>query len=91
MPVYDENGVRILHFGFGDLSVLQRKPEAEGPDDFANIVMIESESECHEIGTDTGSRPMSNPVVVMVFEKPESVDVVISALQRVKDHLTAQG
>ena len=80
----DENGVptmtRILHFVFGDIAVTCDLLDAR-------VLSFEQASEARDIGE---FKPATGetfiPPVKMYFDRPESIDVVIGELQKLRDN-----
>ena len=76
-------------FGTGDIAVDNGAPEDRGPNEPTDVIF--SEHEPQPIGTLTENEEvctadLKEPVILR-FSKPESVDVVISALEKVRESL----
>lgn len=92
MPVMNENGMKLLQFGYGDLyvsSVLDDEGKTYG------VVICAPEDEVREIGEywpESAGQPIDNynPQVIMQFDAIESIDVVIDILQKTKEIMSAE-
>ena len=84
----DAQVTRVLHFGFGDISISTGQQIGE---DIERVLMF-TESEPHPIGAPDNDLIGESlvPPVKMYFEKPESIDVVISELTKLKAAWPAQ-
>lgn len=88
-----DSGQIMLEFGHGDILVpMWTKAEAQRPDDddFAYVGFTQAKN-TYQIGENTLNKNESNyPDVIMAFDKVESVDVVMKALQFVREHLASE-
>ncbi len=73
---------RVIHFGSGDILI---STAVQIPGNKENVLMFE-QSAIHPIGTDDPKHEgvAVVPPVKMYFEKPGSIDVVISQLQKLR-------
>ncbi|MEM5012087.1 hypothetical protein WKH57_15305 [Niallia taxi] len=87
MPIQNIEGTKQLHFGFGDIEVAPGLLELE--DESVGVVAFLQNVKENPIGLYTDypegkSVDISETPVRMVFEKVESIDVVIWALEKAK-------
>ena len=79
------NGQVELEFGHGDIIVAP----AAGNGDATYYVLFRQAVKCYEIGEngieDDDSLRVNDPDVIMSFDNPSSIDVVIRQLQAAKD------
>ena len=85
MPIKDDDGVRVLEFGYGDIIVAPAML-----DNKLNSVIFVQDSVCREIGeinthgVNGKSHRELDTGVAMHFENIESINVVIGALEEVR-------
>jgi len=85
MPIKDNDGVRVLEFGYGDIIIAPSMV-----DEKLNSVIFVQDSICREIGeknthgVNGKSHRELDTRVVMHFENIESLDVLIEQLQDVR-------
>lgn len=85
------NGQVELEFGHGDIIVAP----AAGNGDATYYVLFRQAVKCYEIGEKNGiedddSLMFNDPNVIMSFDNPSSIDVVIRQLQAAKDAMLKQ-
>lgn len=85
MPVYDNAGAIVLHFGSGDIAVHSAREEGgEGPED--ELIFVRSTP--HEVGSPStlnAPQDASTGVAVrMIFESVESLDALIAQAQELR-------
>lgn len=75
-----ENGQVELEFGYGDIIVGPLLASDQG------IHLLFTQSNSHyDIGEYTEDEQDNEPDVIMTFDNPDSIDVVIKGLQRAKE------
>ena len=87
------NGQVELEFGHGDIIVAPAALATENGD--AAYVLFRQAVKCYEIGEKNGiedddSLAVNDPDVIMSFDNPSSIDVVIKQLQAAKDAMLKQ-
>lgn len=90
MIIKDEDRGIFVLFGFGNIAVDTGAVEDRGPNKPTDVILSQLD-EARPIGTIKQNEvvctdDLKNPVILR-FSKPESVDVVISALLQVKESL----
>jgi hypothetical protein len=86
MPIVDYNTTRQLEFGYGDITV---SPALLDTDDVIGAIVFEQQLNARPIGEHDDYEPnrkldINDTPVRMTFEKVESIDVLIWALQETK-------
>jgi len=87
MPIKDDEGVRMLEFGYGDIIVAPSMVDGK-----LNSVVFVQDSVCREIGEINihgvigKSHRELDTRVAMHFENIESLNVVIRALEEVRNN-----
>ena len=81
-----------LHFGHGTIEVMTGGPENVDYENKPTDVIFGMTEKAHEIGKASGlehdcTTELTSPVI-MRFYKPESIDVVINALKKIKASLS---
>ena len=87
MPIKDDEGVRVLEFGYGDINVGTVMLENK-----LNSIVFIQDSVCRKIGeknthgVNGKSHRELDTRVAMHFNSSESLDVVIGRLQYIRDN-----
>jgi len=87
MPIKDDDNIRVLEFGIGDIIIAPAMV-----DDKLNSVIFVQDNVCHEVGRVNihgvigKSHRELDTRVAMHFNSSESLDVVIRALEEVKKY-----
>jgi len=87
MPIKDDDGVRVLEFGYGDIVVGTAMLENK----LNSLVFIQNNI-CHKIGEmnthgiNGKNHSELDTKVMMHFDSIESLDVVIGRLQYIRDN-----
>lgn len=91
MPIYEAAKSLVLHFGYGDITVANgRNAEKDYEDEICFV-----RQEPHAIGEENAAligkaTDAIDCTVRLIFDKIESLDVVIEELQRLREKMTAR-
>lgn len=83
LTISSTENVTLMEFGEGD--ILISSPECKGPSNIAHIAFYQAD-DSFEIGS-LVEKEKSTLNLVMSFDKPESLDVLIKAAMRARAHL----